>query len=89
MRLASRNLTAQDVVDALNNQNLQVGVGRIGQPPAPKGQMYQIDLQVRGRLKEPTEFEEIVLKADEKGSLVKIKDVGRVELGAENYKKRR
>nr|WP_250125779.1 efflux RND transporter permease subunit [Chroococcidiopsis sp. CCMEE 29] len=85
MRLASRNLTAQDVVDALNNQNLQVGVGRIGQPPAPKGQMYQIDLQVRGRLKEPTEFEEIVLKADEKGSLVKIKDVGRVELGAENY----
>lgn len=50
-RLASRHLTAGDVVDALNRQNLQVGAGRIGQPPTTNGQMYQIDLQVQSRLR--------------------------------------
>jgi HAE1 family hydrophobic/amphiphilic exporter-1 len=84
-RLASHGITAQDIVDALNNQNLQVGVGRIGQSPAPDGQMYQIDLQAQGRLKEPEEFENIVLKNGADGALVKLKDVGRAELGAENY----
>jgi len=84
-RLASRSLTAQDVVDALNKQNLQVGVGRIGQPPAPSGQMYQIDLQAQGRLKEAKEFENIVLKTGTDGTLVKLRDVGRAELGAESY----
>ncbi|MBE9149100.1 efflux RND transporter permease subunit, partial [Coleofasciculus sp. LEGE 07092] len=84
-RLASRNLTAQDVVDALREQNIQVGAGRIGQPPAPDDQQYQIDLRAVSRLKDVSEFEEIVLKTGEEGSLVKLKDVGRAELGAENY----
>ncbi|HEY9644709.1 MAG TPA: efflux RND transporter permease subunit, partial [Coleofasciculaceae cyanobacterium] len=51
-QLASRSLTAQDVITALNQQNLQLGIGSIGQPPAPDGQLYQIDLQTDGRLKE-------------------------------------
>lgn len=84
-RLASRGLTAQDVVDALNRQNSQVGAGRIGQPPAMDEQMYQIDLQVQGRLKEATEFEDLILKTGADGALVKLKDVGRAELGAESY----
>ena len=84
-RLASRNLTAQDVVDALNEQNLQVGAGQIGQPPAQDGQMYQIDLRAVGRLKEATQFEDIVLKANPDGTTIKLKDVGRAELGAESY----
>jgi hydrophobic/amphiphilic exporter-1 (mainly G- bacteria), HAE1 family len=84
-RLASRNLTAQDVINALNEQNLQVGAGQIGQQPAPEGQMYQIDLRAVSRLTDVSEFDEIVIKSDPTGTLVKLKDVGRAELGAENY----
>jgi HAE1 family hydrophobic/amphiphilic exporter-1 len=84
-RLASRNLTAQDVANALNEQNLQLGIGRIGQAPAMDGQMYQIDLQTVGRLRDATEFDDLILKAEPDGTLVKLKDVGRAELGAENY----
>ncbi|AVH67058.1 hydrophobe/amphiphile efflux-1 family RND transporter [Nostoc sp. 'Peltigera membranacea cyanobiont' 213] len=84
-RLANRGLTTQDVADALSEQNLQVGAGRIGQEPAPKGQRYQLDVRAASRLTEPAEFEEIVLKTGDDGTLVKLKDVGRAELGAENY----
>jgi len=84
-RLASRGLTAQDVVNALREQNIQVGAGGIGQPPAPTGQMYQIDLRAISRFKEASEFEEMILKTATDGALVKLKDVGRAELGAENY----
>lgn len=84
-RLASRGLTAQDVVDALEEQNLQVGAGKIGQAPTKNEQLYQIDLIARGRLLEASEFEDIVLKSDGAGNLVKLKDIGRAELGAENY----
>jgi hydrophobic/amphiphilic exporter-1 (mainly G- bacteria), HAE1 family len=84
-RLASRSLTPKDVVDALNAQNLQVGVGRIGQQPSPDDQLYQLDLRAESRLTEPAQFENIVLKTESDGTLVKFKDVGRVELGAEDY----
>lgn len=84
-RLAARGLTSKDVVNALNEQNLQVGAGGIGQQPAPEGQMYQLDLRAISRLADPSEFEDIVLKTGTDGSLVKLKDVGRAELGAENY----
>ncbi|MGV2831764.1 efflux RND transporter permease subunit [Myxosarcina sp. GI1(2024)] len=84
-RLASRGLTAQDVVDALNEQNLEVGAGRIGQPPAKDGQLYQLTLKAVGRLKEATQFEEMILRSQADGTLIKLKDVGRAELGAENY----
>ncbi|BAY27010.1 Hydrophobe/amphiphile efflux-1 HAE1 [Calothrix sp. NIES-2100] len=84
-RLASRNLTAQDVIDALNEQNLQVGAGQIGQQPTDKDQMYQIDLRAVSRLTDVAEFDNIVLKTAADGSLITLKDVGRAELGAENY----
>ena len=82
--LASRDLTADDVVEALREQNFQVGIGRIGQPPAVDGQFYQIDLQAVGRLREVHEFENLILKTDTDGTLVRLNDVGRAELGAES-----
>ncbi|MGQ4645807.1 efflux RND transporter permease subunit [Lyngbya aestuarii] len=84
-QLASRNLTTQDVIDALREQNIQVGAGRIGQQPAPKDQQYQIDLRAVSRLENVSEFEDLVLATGEEGTLVKLKDVGRAELGAQNY----
>jgi hydrophobic/amphiphilic exporter-1 (mainly G- bacteria), HAE1 family len=84
-RLASRDLTPQDVVNALNAQNLQVGIGRIGQQPSPDEQLYQLDLRAESRLTDPAQFENIVLKTEGDGTLVKFRDVGRVELGAEDY----
>ncbi|NJP11618.1 MAG: efflux RND transporter permease subunit [Leptolyngbyaceae cyanobacterium RU_5_1] len=84
-QLASRNLTVQDVNDALEEQNIQVGAGRIGQQPSPQDQLYQIDLRAESRLKDSSEFENITLKTEENGDLVKLRDVGRAELGAENY----
>ncbi|MEM7064540.1 MAG: efflux RND transporter permease subunit [Cyanobacteria bacterium P01_B01_bin.77] len=84
-RLASRDLTADDVVDALREQNVQVGAGQIGQSPSPEDQTFQIDLRAVSRLQEVSEFEELVVQTGENGALVKLKDVGRAELGAENY----
>ncbi|AFY41518.1 efflux RND transporter permease subunit [Nostoc sp. PCC 7107] len=84
-RLATRGLTTEDVTTALAQQNLQIGAGRIGQEPAPKGQQYQIDVRAASRLTEPKEFAEIVIKSEDDGTLVKLKDIGRAELGAENY----
>lgn len=84
-RLASRNLTPQDVVAALRRQNLQVGAGQIGQQPAPPDQQYQLAVQAMGRLADANEFSELVIKTGEDGNLIKLKDVGRAELGAENY----
>ncbi|MEM9977503.1 MAG: efflux RND transporter permease subunit, partial [Cyanobacteria bacterium P01_D01_bin.2] len=84
-RLASRDLTADDVVEALREQNIQVGAGQIGQPPSPTDQTFQIDLRAVSRLQEVSEFEELVIQTGETGALVKLKDVGRAELGAESY----
>ncbi|MBF2025729.1 MAG: efflux RND transporter permease subunit [Oscillatoriales cyanobacterium C42_A2020_001] len=85
-RLASRNLTPQDVVASLQQQNLQVGAGQIGQPPtADPNQQYQFAVTAQGRLKDAEEFNNLVVKTTETGTLVQLKDVGRAELGAENY----
>src|SRR5882724_10666765 len=84
-RLASRSLTATDVVNALREQNVQVAAGEVGQPPAKQGQVYEISVRAVGRLTEPKEFENIVLKSGSDGTLVQLKDVGRAELGAESY----
>jgi hydrophobic/amphiphilic exporter-1 (mainly G- bacteria), HAE1 family len=83
--LARRHLTVQDVVRALQEQNIQVAAGQIGQPPAAPDQQYQIALQARGRLVEASEFSEIVLARGTDGSLIRLGDVGKSELGAENY----
>ncbi len=85
IKLAKRNLTAQDVVDALREQNVQVAAGQIGQSPIAAGQMFQISVRAVGRLSQPSEFESIILKRANDGSLVQLRDVGRAELGAEDY----
>ncbi len=84
-KLAERGLGAADVVNALAEQNLQVPAGQIGQQPAPDEKEFQISLQVQGRLVEESEFENVVLKANPNGTLVRIRDIGRAELGAEDY----
>ena len=84
-KLASRKLTSQDVVNAIQQQNIQVGAGRIGQQPTVDGQQYQLDIRAVGRLTDVPEFEDIVIQAGADGTLIKLKDVARVELGAENY----
>ena len=84
-RMAARQVTANDVVSALRQQNVQVAAGSLGQSPAPSGQMYQLSVRAVGRLREASEFEDIIVKAGERGALVRIKDVGRAELGAETY----
>jgi multidrug efflux pump len=83
-KLAARNLAATDVVKALREQNDQVATGQIGQPPVRKGQDIQITLNTLGRLTEPEQFENIILKTGPEGQILRLKDVGRVELGAKN-----
>ncbi len=84
-RLAARSITAGDVVNALREQNLQVAAGALGDAPADAKQMYNLSVRALGRLSEPAQFENVVLKAGEGASLVRVRDVGRVELGAETY----
>jgi HAE1 family hydrophobic/amphiphilic exporter-1 len=84
-RLAQRGLTATTVLNALNEQNVQVAAGQLGQPPSDQGQSYQISVRAIGRLSDAKEFENIVLKTGTDGTLVRVKDVGRAELGAEDY----
>ena len=84
-QLASRNLTPQDVVDALQEQNVQVGAGQLGQPPADESQQFQIDLRAVSRFQNIEEFENLIIKTGDDSQLVRFSDVGRVELGAENY----
>jgi HAE1 family hydrophobic/amphiphilic exporter-1 len=85
LKLASQGLTTADVADVLREQNLQVGAGQLGKEPAPKGQEFQIDLRAASQLTEPSQFEDLILKTGDNGLIVRLKDVGRVELGAENY----
>jgi HAE1 family hydrophobic/amphiphilic exporter-1 len=85
VRLAGRGLTASDVVDALREQNVQIAAGQVGQSPAPAGQTYQISVRAVGRLRDPAEFEQLIVHAGTDGTLVRLKDVGRAELGAEDY----
>jgi HAE1 family hydrophobic/amphiphilic exporter-1 len=84
-KLAQRGLTASAVVNALQEQNVQVAAGQIGQPPSPTGQAYQVSVRAVGRLSEASQFDNIILKTGADGTLVRLKDVGRSELGAEDY----
>lgn len=85
IKLASQSLTTDDIVQALKEQNLQVGAGQIGKEPAPKGQEFQIDLRASSQLTNVEDFNNLILKTGDNGLIVRFKDVGRVELGAENY----
>ncbi|MBP5973463.1 efflux RND transporter permease subunit [Brasilonema sp. CT11] len=83
--LAARNLTSQDVIDAISEQNIQVGAGRIGQQPTPSQQQYEIALRASGRFTTPAEAEDIVVQTGTDGTLIRLKDVGRAVVGAEDY----
>jgi hydrophobic/amphiphilic exporter-1 (mainly G- bacteria), HAE1 family len=83
-RLATRNLTAGDVVNALQEQNVEVPAGQLGQPPSDSKQSFQIPVRVVGRLTDPTQFDNIIIKNTPNG-LVLLKDVGHSAVGAEDY----
>ena len=84
-KLASLGVTPSDVSNAIKEQNAQSPAGRIGAEPAPPGQESQFNVRALGLLKDPKEFEDIIIRSNPDGSQVKIKDVGRVELGAQTY----
>src|SRR5262245_33336132 len=84
-KLAGRNITADEVVQALREQNVQVAAGAVGSDPAPRGHSYQISVRAAGRLNDPAQFDNIILKRSSEGALVRVRDVGRTELGAASY----
>jgi hydrophobic/amphiphilic exporter-1 (mainly G- bacteria), HAE1 family len=85
VRMAGRSLTADDVTSALAEQNVEVAAGQVGSQPAPAGQQFQISVRAVGRLSEPSQFDNIILKSNADGTLVRLRDVGHSELGAEDY----
>jgi HAE1 family hydrophobic/amphiphilic exporter-1 len=84
LRLATRNLTATDVVNALQEQNVEIPAGQLGQPPADSTQAFQVPVRVVGRLSDPAQFDNIIIKNSPNG-LVQLKDVGHAVVGAEDY----
>jgi hydrophobic/amphiphilic exporter-1 (mainly G- bacteria), HAE1 family len=83
-KLAARGLTASDVTSALSEQNVEIPAGEVGQPPSNPNQAYEIPIRVVGRLTDPAEFDNIILKNTPDG-IIQLKDVGHAELGAETY----
>ncbi|MGB3746047.1 MAG: multidrug efflux RND transporter permease subunit [Xanthobacteraceae bacterium] len=83
-RLTELNLTPNDVIQAVQNQNVQAALGRIGAAPVASDQQVQINIKTKGRLTQPQEFAGIVLRANPDGSVVRISDVARVEMGAKS-----
>jgi HAE1 family hydrophobic/amphiphilic exporter-1 len=84
-KVAARGLTAGDVVAALRSANLQVAAGAINQPPATSQGAFQLSVQTLGRLLTEEQFGDIVVRADPDGSYVRIRDIGRIELGSQDY----
>ncbi len=84
-KLASLGLTTNDVALAISEQNLQVAAGSIGEPPVPDGQQFQYTITTLGRLETVEEFGDIIIRAESDGTVVRIKDVARIELGAQSY----
>ncbi|HTT04994.1 MAG TPA: multidrug efflux RND transporter permease subunit [Steroidobacteraceae bacterium] len=83
-KLAARDLTADDVVTAIREQNVQVAAGQLGAPPSPRSD-FQIALNATGRLSSEQQFRDIVVKTGDDGRVVRLGDVARVELGAQDY----
>ena len=84
-KLYARSLTTQDVVDALKGQNQQVTAGQLGMPPTPSTQPFQYTLDIATRLDDVSQFENIVVKTEKNGQMTYLRDVARVELGAQTY----
>jgi HAE1 family hydrophobic/amphiphilic exporter-1 len=84
-RMQARNLNAQDVIQALQQQSEQVTAGQLGMPPVPSTQSFQYTIDVVSRFDEPAQFANVVVKTGANGDLTRLRDVGRVELGAQTY----
>lgn len=84
-RAAARGLTGGEIVSALRGQNVQVAAGTLGQPPYDTRSAYQLNVETQGRFKDPTDFANIVVKTAADGAVTRLSDVGRVELGADDY----
>jgi hydrophobe/amphiphile efflux-1 (HAE1) family protein len=83
-RAAALNLTAGEIVSALRAQNVQVAAGTLGQPPSP-GSAFQLNVETQGRFTDPRQFENVVIRTDAEGRQVRVGDVARVEIGAQDY----
>ena len=84
-KMATRNLTATDVVRAIEQQNTQVAAGQLGQPPVAQGQVFQFTMTTMGRLTDVEQFADMILKTDARGRIVRLCDVANIELGAQAY----
>ena len=84
-KLQVRGLMPQDVIQAVQQQSQQVAAGQVGSPPTPTSQAFQYTLNVNGRLEEADQFEDIIVKVGNNGDVTRLRDVGRVELGAQTY----
>src|SRR6202521_3974182 len=84
-KLQARGLMPQDVIQAIQQQSQQVTAGQVGMPPTPAGQAFQYTLNVNGRLDDPSEFLDVIVKTGNNGDVTRVRDVGRVELGAQTY----
>ncbi|MED5611632.1 efflux RND transporter permease subunit [Pseudomonas sp. JH-2] len=84
-KVASRNLTASDVVAAIREQNRQVAAGALGAPPAPNATSFQLSINTQGRLVSEEEFENIIIRSGPDGEITRLKDIARIELGSSQY----
>jgi multidrug efflux pump len=84
-KMAVRGLTAASITQAVEQQNVQVAAGQIGQPPVPPGQEFQYTLTTLGRLVDAEQFADMILKTEADGRVVRMRDVARIELGAQSY----
>jgi multidrug efflux pump len=84
-KVASRNLTATDVVNAIREQNRQVAAGSLGAPPSDAGNSFQLSINTQGRLVSEEEFENIIIRAGADGEITRLKDIARIELGSSQY----
>ena len=84
-KMQARDLNAQDVIQALQQQSEQVTAGQLGMPPVPSSQSFQYTIDVVSRFDDPAQFANVVVKTGTNGDLTRVRDVGRVELGAQTY----
>jgi len=84
-RMASLGVTPGDLISAIREQNIEVSAGQVGTPPVPEGQVFQYTIKAKGRLSSAAEFEDIVIRTGRGSSILRLRDVARVELGASAY----
>ncbi len=84
-KLKARSLNAQDVVASLQSQSQEVTAGQVGMPPTPPGVDFQYTIELRGRLVDPDEFDNVIVKTGDNGQITRLRDIGHVELGAQTY----